>query len=440
MERLTYNKSVIYYADFHIHSRFARATSSSLTLPLLDEYARKKGIMVLGTGDFTHPMWFGEIKHLLCPAPELGLFVLKSAADDTTTRFILSVEISSIYSQSGRGRRVHTLIMLPSLEAADAFNRRLEARGAKLASDGRPIVGLSAKQIAQIAFEAHPQALVIPAHAWTPWFSIFGSMSGFDSLEECFGELTPRILAIETGLSSDPAMNWRLSSLDDVALISSSDAHSASKIAREATKFDGELSYVGIGKALRRGAPARAGERADAPTRLLGTIEFFPQEGKYHFDGHSAHKVRFSPQQTKVSKGICPVCGRRVTVGVLSRVEELADRQANFRPKGAPDFWSLVPLEEIIAEASGVKVGTKTVAAQYDRLLRAFGNELAVLLDTPIESIELASSPVIAEVVNRVRAGQLQIEPGYDGEYGTVQVLAAEDRQGLGSDQQTALF
>lgn len=429
-----------YYADFHIHSRFARATSSSLTLPVLDEYARKKGIKVLGTGDFTHPQWFGEIKQLLVPAPEAGLFILNEAGDADATRFILSVEISSIFEQGGRGRRVHTLVMLPSLEATAEFNRRLEARGAKLASDGRPIVGLSAKQVAQIAFEASPQALVIPAHAWTPWFSIFGSMSGFDSLQECFEELTPRILAIETGLSSDPPMNWRLSSLDNVALISSSDAHSASKIAREATKFDGELSYVGMGKALRRGAPARTSERADAPTRLLGTIEFFPQEGKYHFDGHSAHKLRFSPQQTKANQGICPVCGRRVTVGVLSRVEELADRQANFKPKGAPDFWSLVPLEEIIAEASGVKVGTKKVAAQYDILLRAFGNELAVLIDTPIESIESASSPIIAEGIKRMRATQLQIEPGYDGQYGTVHVFSDADRQAFRSDQQITLF
>ena len=431
---------MIYYADFHIHSRFARATSRSLTLPLLDEYARKKGITVLGTGDFTHPMWFAEIKHLLSPAPELGLFVLKGAVDDITTRFILSVEISSIYQQGGRGRRVHTLVMLPSVESATDFNRRLEAKGAKLASDGRPIVGLSAKQVAQIALEAHPQALVIPAHAWTPWFSIFGSMSGFNSIEECFGELTPRILAIETGLSSDPPMNWRLGTLDSVALISSCDAHSASKIAREATKFDGELSYVGMGRALRRGAPARAGDRAEAPTRLLGTIEFFPEEGKYHFDGHSAHKVRWSPRETKASKAVCPVCGRRVTVGVLSRVEELADRPADFRPEGAPDYWSLVPLEEIIAEACGVKTGTKKVADQYQTLLQAFGNELAILLDEPIESIEAASSPIIAEGVKRVRAGKLQIEPGYDGEYGTVHVFNDEDRQALRSDHQTALF
>ncbi len=332
---------MVYYADFHIHSRFARATSHSLTLPLLDEYAGKKGIKVLGTGDFTHPQWFDEIKSLLVPADEAGLFILKDAKNNDPTLFILSVEISSIYQQDGRGRRVHTLVMLPSLEAAADFNRRLEAKGAKLASDGRPIVGLSAKQVAQIALEAHPQALVIPAHAWTPWFSVFGSMSGFDSLEECFEELTPRILAIETGLSSDPPMNWRLGTLDSVALISSSDAHSASKIAREATKFDGELSYVGMGKALRRGSPARAGDRAEAPTRLLGTIEFFPEEGKYHFDGHSAHKIRWSPQETKANKAICPVCGRRVTI-------EGEDGEGSFNIGGGelPDELADFPLPD----------------------------------------------------------------------------------------------
>ena len=429
-----------YYADFHIHSRFARATSPNLTLPVLDEFARKKGINVLGTGDFTHPTWLAEIKQQMTEAPEPGLFVLKNSTDDKPTRFILSAEISSIYTQGGRGRRVHTLVMLPTLETVEAFNELLGARGAKLSSDGRPIVGLSAKRVAELALTAHPQALIIPAHVWTPWFSIFGSMSGFDTIEDCFEELTPKILAIETGLSSDPAMNWRLSKLDSVALISSSDAHSAVKIGREATKFEGELSYETIGKALRTGAPARSGERAASPTKLVGTIEFFPEEGKYHFDGHSAHQVRWSPQQTKQHKGLCPVCGRRVTVGVLSRVEELADRTAGFKPKGAPDYWSLVPLEEIIAEALGAGPATQKVAGPYDALISEFGNELTILLDTPIESIESLTNPAIAEAVKRVRAGQLHIEPGYDGQYGTVHVFGDEDRQSLQSDKQTALL
>lgn len=431
---------MVYFADLHIHSRFSRATSQALTLPVLDEYARKKGITVIGTGDFTHPMWLEEIKHYLIPAEDEGLFVLKDTNADTSTRFILSVEISSIYQQAGRTRRIHTLVMLPAIEAAEIFNRSLESRGARLGSDGRPIVGLSAKTIAELAFSAHPQAIVIPAHAWTPWFSVFGSMSGFDSLEECFEELTPKIPAIETGLSSDPPMNWRLSKLDDVALISSSDAHSPAKIARETTKFDGELSYSGIFAGLQNGAPAKAKERANSPTKLIGTVEFFPEEGKYHFDGHSAHKIRLSPSETKSHKGICPSCGRPVTVGVLSRVEALADREEKSRPKGTPDFWSLVPLEEIIAEVLDVRVGAKKVNSVYELLLNGFGNELSVLLDTPIEKIESTAGANVAEAVKRVRNGQLHIEPGYDGEFGTVHIFQPDELQQLGSTEQATLF
>jgi uncharacterized protein (TIGR00375 family) len=432
---------VVYYADFHVHSRFARATSRYLTLPILDEFARKKGLTVLGTGDFTHPIWFSEIRQLLAPAPEPGLFILKNASDDSTTRFILSVEISSIYQQGGRGRRVHTLVLVPSLEAASGFSSLLATHGAKLASDGRPIVGLSVKQVAELAFIAHPEALVIPAHAWTPWFGVLGSQSGFDSLEECFEELTPKILAIETGLSSDPPMNWRLSKLDQVALMSSSDAHSATKLAREATKFDGELSYNGMAAALQYGAPARAKQQLATPrTRLAGTIEFFPKEGKYHYDGHSAHRIRWDPQQTKQHKGLCPVCGRPVTVGVLSRVETLADRPAGQKPSGAPDYWSLVPLEEIIAEALRVKPGTKKVTAQYDKLLQTFSDELNVLLDADLDSIKAASSPIIAEAIKRVRTHQLQIEPGYDGEFGTVHIFSDKDWKNFAPAQQVTLL
>ena len=429
-----------YYADFHIHSRFARATSHNLTLPVLDEFAHKKGVKVLGTGDFTHPQWFAEIKHHLTAAPEPGLLVMKNAKNDEATRFILSSEISSIYSQGGKNRRIHTIVMLPEVEAVETFNGLLAARGAKLSSDGRPIIGLSAKQVAQLALAAHPQALIIPAHAWTPWFAIFGSMSGFNSLEECFEELTPRVLAIETGLSSDPPMNWRLSALDNVALVSSSDAHSAPKIGREAAKFEGELSYVGIGKALKSGAPARFSEAKASSTKLLGTIEFFPEEGKYHYDGHSDHKIRWSPAETKAGGGICPVCSRPVTIGVLARVEELADRPEGFRPKNAPSFWSLVPLEEIIAEALSVKVGTKKVATQYDVLLQTFGNELNVLMDAAISDIESASGPLIAEAVKRVREGKLHIEPGYDGQYGTVHVFDEQDRKSFAPAEQASLF
>jgi uncharacterized protein (TIGR00375 family) len=427
---------VIYYADFHIHSRFSRATSKNLTLPVLDEFARKKGVQVIGTGDFTHPLWLAEIKELLTTAPEKGLFVLKSAQSEKAARFILSVEISSIYSQGGKTRRIHTVVMLPSIEAADIFNRRLGAQGAKLSSDGRPIVGLSAKQIARLAFEAAPDAIVIPAHVWTPWFGMLGSMSGFDSLEECFEELTPKIMAIETGLSSDPPMNWRLSVLDKVALVSTSDAHSAAKIGREATIFDGELSYAAIYQALEAGAPAA--KNLQVPAKLVGTIEFFPQEGKYHFDGHRAHKIRWSPSQTKDHKAICPECGRRVTVGVLSRVEKLADRPAGFKPQNAPAFYSLVPLEEIIAQALGVKTAGMKVAAQYENLISVFDNEFAVLLAAPLDKISAAANPSVAEGIKRVREGRLHIEPGYDGEYGEVKVFEPEERVALSSGGQAA--
>ena len=429
---------MVYYADFHIHSRFSRATSPNLTLPILDEFARRKGIQLLGTGDFTHPLWFAEIKDQLTAAPEKGLFVLKSANDEQATRFILSVEISSIYPQGGKTRRIHTVVILPSISAADIFNQRLGAQGAKLSSDGRPIVGLSVKQIAQLAFEAAPNAIVIPAHAWTPWFGILGSMSGFDSLEDCFEELAPKILAIETGLSSDPPMNWRLSALDKVALISTSDAHSPGKIGREATIFDGDLSYSAVYDALKAGAPSAG--HSQSGTKLVGTIEFFPEEGKYHYDGHSAHRIRWSPDETKAHKAICPVCARRVTVGVLSRVEELADRPADFKPPRTATFRSLVPLDEIIAEALGVRTATKKVGQYYEALIKSFDNEFNVLLDAVLAEINSASNAAIAEGVKRVREGNLHIEPGYDGEYGVVKVFTDEERAALSDTSQIRLF
>ncbi len=432
-----------YFADLHIHSRFSRATSKDLNLETLSKYARQKGLKVLGTGDFTHPIWFNELEQLLRPAPEAGLFVLKSsAADESATRFMLSVEISSIYPQGGKSRRVHTLVLLPSMETTKKFNQSLLGRGANLHSDGRPIVGLSAKLVAQLALAADPQAIVIPAHAWTPWFSVFGSMSGFDSLEDCFEEVTPQILAIESGLSSDPGMNWRLSQLDSVAIISCSDAHSAAKLGREATELEGEMSYSAIREALRTGAPARSAGRAIAAVRLVSTIEFFPEEGKYHYDGHREHKVRLSPQERQAHKGLCPLCGRPVTVGVLSRVEKLADREVGFRPEGAPDYRSLVPLAEVIGDALGLGVSSKAVQAPYEKLLENGGNELSLLLNMPLEEIEQASSPLIAEGVRRVRAGQLHIEPGYDGEYGTVHVFSPQEREAFKTkaDVQVSLF
>lgn len=852
-----------YFADLHIHSRFSRATSKSLTLPELDLWAQKKGIVVMGTGDFTHPEWLSELKAQLIPAQENGLFVLKEPyaighkpyAAENATRFVLSVEVSSIYSKANKTRKIHTIVIVPSFEAAEAFNAQLTRRGANLRSDGRPIMGIDAKDIARAAWEAHPDALVVPAHCllpdsilhtkgdflkriedvqkgdlvlthknrwrrvekiftrpfrgrtyrirpyyfrdgltvtpehpfyviktkkncawgggickpqhaasercqqksfqqykpewrmasqlevgdvlvyprfkgafvnhsvidvrkvigvsslesraqqvrfpgqrsrylnskvriderfcrlagyflaegytngrdaigftlhadeanyveditclvrevfgfggdpkirqfssqaievtfyskmlndlfarlfytdpqrrgaaskvmpewmlglrpelqvevfrgwwrgdrgytvsrvlmnqmkiillrlgivpsiysdsveayekrgkhhyrgrqihararlyalirlaffedsfgllsepefahfrtkgpvrhgwiddqyvylpirdievgdyvgevynleveddnsyvtefatvhncWTPWFSVFGSMSGFDSLEECFEELTPKIFAIETGLSSDPPMNWRVSALDNVALMSNSDSHSARKIGREANEIEGELSYTGLLDAFRTGAPVRVGERENVKAKLIGTVEFFPEEGKYHYDGHRLCKVRWTPQERKTHDGRCSVCGRAVTVGVVSRVDDLADREEGFRPEGVPGFRSLVPLEEIIAESLDVGTGTKKSLEHYERLVAAFGNEFSVLLDTPIEGIAEASLPIIGEGVRRVRKGKLYIEPGYDGEFGTVHVFTGVEREHFakGGGGQPSLF
>jgi len=405
-----------YFADLHIHSRFARATSKSLDLAVLDEWARKKGILLLGTGDFTHPYWFSELTNQLEPAPETGLFTLKKTKDESPTRFILSVEISSIYSQGGQTRRVHTLVLLPSFESAREFRKQLLSVG-NITSDGRPILGISAKDLAIIAFKSHPEALVIPAHAWTPWFSVFGSMSGFDSLAECFEELTPEILAIETGLSSDPPMNWRLSMLDNVALISNSDAHSASKLGREATELEGELSFNGLREALRTGAPKRAKERGNSITKLIGTVEFFPEEGKYHYDGHRNCRIVWSPAETAKHHGSCPVCKKPVTVGVMSRVQALADRPMGAKPAGAPGFRSLVPLEEIISDCLKIGVKSKAVAEQYEKLITEFGNEFNVLINSNPEHIGEASLPIIGTAVQRMRNSELNIHPGYDGEF-----------------------
>lgn len=427
-----------YFVDLHMHSRFARATSRNLTLPVLEQTALQKGITIIGTGDFTHPLWFAELESQLAPA-EQGLFVLKNQPK-SPVRFMLSVEISSIFTQNGKGRRVHTLVMLPSLEAARIFNKSLINRRCNLASDGRPIVGLSVKQVARLALDADPYALIVPAHAWTPWFGILGSQSGFDSLEECFEELTPHILAIETGLSSDPAMNWQVSALDNVALVSFSDAHSPIKIAREATQLKGELSYKGIYEAFRTGAPIRAKERSKSPTKLLRTIEFFPEEGKYHYDGHREHKVRQSPAETAKEKGVCRVCGRPVTVGVLSRVEKLSDRARGFKPQSAPEFKSLVPLYEIIAEALGVNVNTKKVASIYEDMIKNLGGELSILLSAPLDKVASIAGPVISEGINRVRLGKLDIEPGYDGEFGTVKIFAENEQKLIAASDQTSLF
>ncbi len=407
-----------------------------MTLENLDYWARMKGITVLGTGDFTHPAWFKEITTKLEPA-EPGLYKLKEEFVQETDnkvwkqammRFMLTVEISSIYSKNGKTRRIHNLIFAPSIKIVEEINKELGLRG-NLASDGRPILGLDAKELAKIVFEIDENCMLVPAHAWTPWFSIFGSKSGFDSIEECFEEYTKYIYAIETGLSSDPAMNWRLSVLDNITLISNSDSHSLPKIGREANVFDTELSYNAIINTIK--------ERN--PKTFLYTVEFFPEEGKYHYDGHRACRVRFSPEETKAHRGICSRCTKPVTIGVMYRVSELADRPPDGKPEKVIPFKSVVPLQEIIAESFGVGVLSKRVQEEYRRVVENIGSEFAVLIDTEKSELAKITTPDIAEGIMRVRNGQIQIEPGYDGKYGSVSIFKEGEQQEIKSSQQGLL-
>jgi len=397
-------------ADLHIHSKYSRATSKDMVLEKMAEMAKIKGINVLATGDFTHPIWLNDLKNKLISA-ESGLYKLKE--NDNGVRFIVSGEISSIYTRGGKTRRVHNLIILSSLEAAEKINEQLIQKGCNLHSDGRPIIGLDSQKLLNIVMESDPSALFVPAHIWTPWFSVFGSKSGFDSLEEVFGEDVKYIHALETGLSSDPLMNWRLSALDKYALISNSDAHSPNNFGREANVFDIELSYENLINAI----------KSKDPSKFLYTIEFYPEEGMYHFDGHRACQVRFSPEETKEYKKICPVCGKLLTIGVLSRVGDLADRPLGSQPKETIPFKRLVPLKEIIAEVLGVKGKTKKVEALYNDLINNFENEFNILLNVDIKNISSFSGEKLAEALKRVREGQLVINPGYDGEYGEVKIF-----------------
>ena len=400
-------------ADLHIHSRFSRATSRDMDLEHLARWARWKGIGLLGTGDFTHPRWFRELSGKLVPVAE-GIYEFNGA------RFMITGEISCIWSQGGRQRRVHFLVLVPSLEDAARINRELSRLG-NTAADGRPTFGISGRKLLHVVLGAAPEAAVIPAHAWTPWYSVFGSNSGFDSLEEAFGEDMERIFAIETGLSSDPPMNWRLSALDRVALVSFSDAHSPAKLGREACVF--ELPELGYGALI---SAIRDKDRE----RFLFTVEFFPEEGKYHYDGHRACNVVLAPRESLKLKNRCPVCGRPLTVGVLHRVEALADRPEGFVPEGAIPYKSLVPLEEIIAQALGAGTGTKRVREEYRKLVERFGGEFAILLDLPEEEIEREIPGAIGRAILKVRRGELEIRPGYDGVYGEIVIPLEDEGEG----------
>lgn len=409
----------MFIADLHIHSKYSRATSRDCVPEALDMWARRKGLDLIGTGDFTHPAWREELREKLVPAGD-GLYALKDeyrreahvAGDVCRPQFIVSGEISSIYKKNGKVRKVHNVVLLPGLEAAETISRRLEAVG-NLHSDGRPILGLDSRDLLEIVLDSCPEALFIPAHIWTPHFSLHGAYSGFDTIEECFEDLTGHIYALETGLSSDPPMNWRLSALDRFAMISNSDAHSPANLAREANLFDTSLAYPALVQALKK----------PAAKDFYGTIEFFPEEGKYHYDGHRACKLCLTPAGTKAAGGVCPVCGGRITVGVLHRVEALADREEGFVPPAAKPFESLVPLPEVIAASLGFTTASVKVKAKYEGLLQALGPELFILRQVPLTDVERAAGPCVAEGIRRLRCGKVDIQPGYDGEYGRITIL-----------------
>jgi uncharacterized protein (TIGR00375 family) len=414
-----------FIADFHIHSKYSRATSKAMEVETLAQWAKKKGIALLGTGDFTHPTYFAELRARLEP---LGNGLLKLKKGDQEIRYILTTEVSNMYTQGGKGRRIHTLIFAPSFEVVEAIRSRLGNLG-KLSSDGRPIFSFSAKELAKMILDISSDCLIIPAHAWTPWFSIFGANSGFDSIEECFGEMTPHIHAIETGLSSDPEMNWRLSSLDPLTLISNSDAHSPNRLGREANAFDCERNYQEITEAIRK----------KDQRKILFTIEFFPEEGKYHYDGHRQCGVVFAPSQTKASQYLCPHCHKKLTVGVMHRVDELSDRPDGFIPKNAIPSIHLIPLEEIIAEAMGFRMGTKSVESEYERLVEKGGSEFHILLDATPDELKTYVPERILEGILRMRQGKVSILPGHDGVYGKIN-LFPEEKQGEESKEQLKLF
>ena len=415
-------------ADLHIHSKYSRATSRECDLPHLDFWARRKGIGLVGTGDFTHPAWREEMARQLEPA-EQGLYRLRQPFRlpglEGEPRFVVSGEISSIYKRGGRVRKVHNVILLPGLEEADELSRRLEAIG-NIRSDGRPILGLDSRDLLEITLECCPQALFIPAHIWTPHFSLFGAFSGFDTLEECFGDLTGCIHAVETGLSSDPPMNWRVPQLDGLQLLSHSDAHSPARLGRECNLLDIELSYDGLARAVNTGEG------------LAGTIEFFPEEGKYHLDGHRACGVCLEPEETARLEGRCPVCGRKLTIGVQHRVEQLARRPEGARCGGAKPFESLAPLPEVIAASTGASPTGGPTTRLYEHMLRTLGPEFAILRERDPADIEREAGPCVAEGIRRLRRGEVRRQAGFDGQYGVIGLLDESEIRELSG--QASLF
>jgi uncharacterized protein (TIGR00375 family) len=418
-----------FIADFHIHSKFSRATSSKTNIPNLALSAAFKGIKVLGTGDFTHPGWLEEIKRNLEEA-EPGFLKLRPQVVNSLqkeapflkeklqeVRFVFTTEVSTIFSRSGKVKKIHLLIFAPDLKTVEKINIKLGWIG-NLKADGRPTFNTEAREILKTVLDISEDCLVACAHIWTPWFSLFGSRSGFDSIEECFGEDSKYIYALETGLSSNPQMNWRVSSLDRFTLISCSDAHSPEKIGREANVFNTSFDYFSM---------IRAVKEKDRQ-KFLYTIEFFPEEGKYHFDGHRLCQIRLSPKEREKYGGICPICQRPLTVGVLSRVEELADRENGFIPQNAVPYKTLVPLKEIISQSSVFEEAKTSVEEEYKRLILHLGSEFEILIEKSIEEIAKIS-PIVAQGIQRVREGKIKLIPGFDGEYGKVIIWDKEELQ-----------
>ncbi len=401
-------------ADLHIHSRYSMATSKDGTPENLDLWARKKGISILGTGDFTHKKWREELKESPVSTGD-GFYKLKDERiapeafhmGESTVRFVVSGEISCIYKKNGKTRKAHHVIILPGFEAAERFASGLEKIG-NIHSDGRPILGLDSRDLLEMMLDIAPEGIFIPAHIWTPHFSVLGEKSGFDSIEECFEDLTPYIHALETGLSSDPPMNWRVSALDRYQLVSNSDAHSPPKLGREANLLDTDLSYAGLYNAIQKGEG------------LLGTVEFFPEEGKYHYDGHRKCGVCLSPEEAEACDGICPVCGKKLTMGVGHRIEQLADRKAGYVKERAKKFESLVPLSEVISSCMGYGTASKKVQSCYEEMLKKLGAEFEILRQVPVEDIAVSFGEDIAGAIGKIRAGEVKKTAGYDGEYGKI--------------------
>lgn len=409
--------------DLHVHSKYSRATSKDMDLEHLYLWGKIKGINVIPTGDFTHPLWFKELQEKLEPA-EPGLFKLKTelaaqvdhevpaSCRDNSLRFMLSSEISNIYSKNEKVRKLHNVILAPSFESVSKINTSLDKIG-NLQADGRPILGLDSKNLLEVSLKADENNFFIPAHIWTPWFAMFGSKSGFDSIKEAFDDLAPYIRAVETGLSSDPFMNWRLSQLDGLTLVSNSDAHSPKKLGREANLIDCDLDYYQIIDALKSN-----------DQRMIGTIEFFPQEGKYHYDGHRNCGICFTPEESIKHNLLCPKCSKPLVLGVDYRVTQIADRPADYQPKQHKKVEYIIPLAEILAEIEGVKsVASKKVVSLYQQLIKQFGHEFYLLRQANLEALSQAGFNKLATALQRMRAGKIKIEPGYDGVYGKIKVF-----------------